>query len=59
MISNVIHHRQNRTEELVFLQCCDSSSILLPAVDVDKLILEMVCCPETERLIVLLSLPPH
>jgi hypothetical protein len=54
MTSNVIHHRQNRTEELVFLQCCDSSSILLPAADVDKLILEILCsCRETERLIIL------
>jgi len=34
-------------------------SILLPVVDVDKLILQMMCCPETERLIVLLSLTPH
>jgi hypothetical protein len=53
MSSNVIHHRQNRTEELVFLQRCDSSSILLPKMDVDKLILEMMCsCRETERLII-------
>jgi len=55
MSSNVIYYGQYRTEESVFLQCCDSSSILLPAVDVDKLILEMTSSRrETERLIILL-----